>query len=94
MAASGVAYSTAKPALLYYAHELQRHVVAGIAVSVFEPGWMPGTALGRGAPAPLRAVSRALGRVPGVSTPQRSAPCWPRWPSATSGRTCATARSW
>jgi NAD(P)-dependent dehydrogenase (short-subunit alcohol dehydrogenase family) len=74
MTASGVAYSNAKLAVLYYAHELQRQVVPGISVSVFEPGWMPGTALGRGAPAALQAMSRALGRIPGVSTPQRSGP--------------------
>ncbi|MCK2218180.1 SDR family NAD(P)-dependent oxidoreductase [Actinomadura sp. ATCC 31491] len=74
MAASGVAYSNAKLAILYYAHELQRRAGAGINVSVFEPGWMPGTALGRGAPKALQAMSRALGRVPGVSKPQRSGP--------------------
>jgi NAD(P)-dependent dehydrogenase (short-subunit alcohol dehydrogenase family) len=74
MQASGVAYSNAKLAVLYYAHELQRQASAGIAVSVFEPGWMPGTALGRGAPAVFQAISRALGRIPGVSTPQRSGP--------------------
>jgi len=74
MAASGVAYSNAKLAILYYAHELQRHTGAGINVSVFEPGWMPGTALGRGTPEAAQAVGRALGRVPGVSTPQRSGP--------------------
>ncbi|MDQ7805863.1 SDR family NAD(P)-dependent oxidoreductase [Amycolatopsis sp. A133] len=74
MAASGVAYSNAKLAILYYAHELQRRAGAGISVSVFEPGWMPGTALGRGAPAALQAISRAVGRIPGVSTPRRSGP--------------------
>lgn len=74
MNASGVAYSNAKLAILYYAHELQRRAGSGINVSVFEPGWMPGTALGRGAPAALQATSRALGRIPGVSTPQRSGP--------------------
>jgi len=74
MAASGVAYSNAKLAILYYAHELQRRAGEGIGVSVFEPGWMPGTALGRGAPAAFRAISRAVGRVPGVSTPRRSGP--------------------
>ncbi|WP_103355826.1 SDR family NAD(P)-dependent oxidoreductase [Amycolatopsis sp. CA-128772] len=74
MAASGVAYSNAKLAILYYAHELQRQAGPGITVSVFEPGWMPGTALGRGAPAAFQAMSRALGRIPGVSTPQRSGP--------------------
>ena len=74
MTASGVAYSNAKLAILYYAHELQRRAGTGISVSVFEPGWMPGTALGRGAPEAFQALGRALGRVPGVSTPQRSGP--------------------
>jgi NAD(P)-dependent dehydrogenase (short-subunit alcohol dehydrogenase family) len=74
MAASGVAYSNAKLAILYYAHELQRQVAPGINVSVFEPGWMPGTSLGRDAPAALQAISRALGRIPGISTPRRSGP--------------------
>jgi NAD(P)-dependent dehydrogenase (short-subunit alcohol dehydrogenase family) len=74
MTASGVAYSNAKLAILYYAHELQRHAGDGINVSVFEPGWMPGTGLGRGAPAAFQAMSRALARIPGVSTPQRSGP--------------------
>ena len=74
MAASGVAYSNAKLAILYYAHELQRRAGTGINVSVFEPGWMPGTSLGRGAPKVLQTISRALGRIPGVSTPQRSGP--------------------
>ncbi|GAA4187581.1 SDR family NAD(P)-dependent oxidoreductase [Microbispora amethystogenes] len=74
LAASGLAYSNAKLAILYYAHELQRRVGAGINVSVFEPGWMPGTALGRGAPQAFQAMSRALGRVPGVSKPRRSGP--------------------
>ena len=74
MTAAGVAYSNAKLAILYYAHELQRHAGAGIAVSVFEPGWMPGTALGRGAPRAVQAMSRAIGRLPGVSTPRRSGP--------------------
>jgi NAD(P)-dependent dehydrogenase (short-subunit alcohol dehydrogenase family) len=71
---SGVAYSNAKLAILYYAHELQRHAGAGINVSVFEPGWMPGTALGRDMPAAFQAMGRALGRMPGVSTPERSGP--------------------
>ncbi|GLY03828.1 short-chain dehydrogenase [Actinoplanes sp. NBRC 101535] len=68
------AYSTAKLAILYYAHELQRRAGDRIRVSVFEPGWMPGTALGRGAPAAAQAIGRALGRIPGVSTPERSGP--------------------
>jgi NAD(P)-dependent dehydrogenase (short-subunit alcohol dehydrogenase family) len=74
MTASGVAYSNAKLAILYYAHELQRHAGAGINVSVFEPGWMPSTALGRDTPKAAQAMGRALGRLPGVSTPQRSGP--------------------
>lgn len=72
--AAGVAYSNAKLAILYYAHELQRHVAPGVGVVVFEPGWMPGTALGRGAPAALRAMGRGLARLPGVATPERSGP--------------------
>jgi hypothetical protein len=80
MTASGVAYSNTKLAILYYAHELQRHAGTAINVSVFEPGWMPGTALGRGAPAAFQAMGRALGRLPGVSTPQRSGRCSPQWP--------------
>jgi NAD(P)-dependent dehydrogenase (short-subunit alcohol dehydrogenase family) len=74
MAASGVAYSNAKLAILYYAHELQRRAGDRINVSVFEPGWMPGTALGRGTPGVVQLIGRALSRVPGVSTPQRSGP--------------------
>ncbi|MEV6424958.1 SDR family NAD(P)-dependent oxidoreductase [Streptomyces sp. NPDC051662] len=72
--ATGVAYSNAKLAILYYAHELQRHAGPGINVSVFEPGWMPGTALGRGAPRAMQAVGRGLARLPGVATPERSGP--------------------
>ena len=71
---SGVAYSNAKLAILYYAHELQRHAGDKVNVSVFEPGWMPGTALGRGAPKPAQAIGRGLGRLPRVSTPERSGP--------------------
>jgi NAD(P)-dependent dehydrogenase (short-subunit alcohol dehydrogenase family) len=74
MKAAGVAYSDAKLAILYYAHELQRHAGAGVNVTVFEPGWMPGTSLGRGAPAAMRAIGRGLGRLPGISTPERSGP--------------------
>jgi NAD(P)-dependent dehydrogenase (short-subunit alcohol dehydrogenase family) len=72
--ASGTAYSNAKLAILYYAHELQRRVGTGINVTVFEPGWMPGTALGRGAPAAFQAIGRGIGHLPGVSAPQRSGP--------------------
>ncbi|WP_367574178.1 SDR family NAD(P)-dependent oxidoreductase [Streptomyces griseoaurantiacus] len=74
LTASGVAYANSKLAILYYAHELQRRAAAGVQVLVFEPGWMPGTALGRGAPAALQAMGRGLARMPGVSTPKRSGP--------------------
>lgn len=74
MKATGVAYSNAKLAILYYAHELQRRVEPGINVAVFEPGWMPGSDLGREAPAPLRAIGRAIAHLPRVATPQRSGP--------------------
>ena len=74
MKAAGVAYSNAKLAILYYAHELQRRVEPGISVAVYEPGWMPGTALGRGAPAAAQAIGRGIARLPGVATPQRSGP--------------------
>jgi NAD(P)-dependent dehydrogenase (short-subunit alcohol dehydrogenase family) len=74
MTASGVAYSNSKLAILYYAHELQRQAGPGIGVSVFEPGWMPGSALGRHAPEAFQALGRGLGRLPGVSTPERSGP--------------------
>ncbi|MBS2553314.1 SDR family NAD(P)-dependent oxidoreductase [Catenulispora sp. NL8] len=72
--ATGVAYSNAKLAILYYAHELQRHLAPGVNVAVFEPGWMPGTGLGRGMPAAAQAMGRGLGRLPGVATPERSGP--------------------
>ncbi|MEV4619180.1 SDR family NAD(P)-dependent oxidoreductase [Asanoa sp. NPDC049573] len=74
MKAAGVAYSNAKLANLYYAHELQRRVGAGVNVVVFEPGWMPGTALGRGAPPAVQAIGRAIARLPGIATPERSGP--------------------
>jgi NAD(P)-dependent dehydrogenase (short-subunit alcohol dehydrogenase family) len=70
---AGVAYSNSKLAILYFAHELQRRVGDRIAVSVFEPGFMPGTGLARGhGPVALR-IGQAIGRLPGVSTPARSA---------------------
>lgn len=72
--ASGIAYANAKLAILYYAHELQRHTGPGVSVAVFEPGWMPGTSLSRGAPAVAQSIGRGLGRLPGVSTPRRSGP--------------------
>ena len=72
--AAGVAYSDAKLAILYYAHELQRHVALGIGVAVFEPGWMPGTGLIRDAPAVLQAIMRGVARLPGVAGPDTSGP--------------------
>ena len=72
--AAGVAYSNSKLAILYYAHELQRHTGEQIAVSVFEPGFMPGSGLGREHGAAARRIGQAIGRIPGVSTPARSAP--------------------
>ena len=74
MKASGVAYANAKLAILYYAHELQRRVGDGIGVAVFEPGWMPGTGLGREASPALQAMGRALTHLPGTTTPARSGP--------------------
>ncbi|MEH0108842.1 SDR family NAD(P)-dependent oxidoreductase [Tersicoccus sp. MR15.9] len=72
--ASGVAYSNAKLAILYYAHELQRRAPQGIGVVVYEPGFMPGTTLFREQPAAVQRIGRALERVPGVSTPTVSGP--------------------
>ncbi|MDF8262671.1 SDR family NAD(P)-dependent oxidoreductase [Luteipulveratus flavus] len=72
--AAGVAYSDAKLAILYYAHELQRRIGEKAGVAVFEPGWMPGTALGRDAPEPVQRIGRGLARLPGVATPERSGP--------------------
>ncbi|MBO2462657.1 hypothetical protein [Actinomadura violacea] len=43
-------------------------------MSVFEPGWRPGTALGRSAPKAFQTISRVLARIPGMSTPRRSGP--------------------
>ncbi|MGZ0152872.1 SDR family NAD(P)-dependent oxidoreductase [Kribbella sp. WER1] len=72
--AGGVAYSNSKLAVLYYAHELQRRAPAGVNVSVFEPGFMPGTGLGREASPALQRIARAVGRLPGVSKPATSGP--------------------
>jgi NAD(P)-dependent dehydrogenase (short-subunit alcohol dehydrogenase family) len=74
MRAGGVAYSNSKLAILYYAHELQRRVPDGVGVTVFEPGFMPGTSLGREHGAAMMRVGRALQRVPGISSPVRSGP--------------------
>jgi len=72
--AAGVAYSDSKLAILYYAHELQRHVDDQVNVIVFEPGVMPGTGLARAYGPFLRALGRGLQRLPGTASPARSAP--------------------
>ena len=71
---AGIAYSDSKLAILYYAHELQRRAPAGITVSVFEPGFMPGTGLGRGHGPAAQRIGRAIAAIPGVSSPTRSGP--------------------
>jgi len=71
---SGTAYSNSKLALFYYAHELQRRAPAGINVAVFEPGFMPGTGLGRGQSPGIQRLGRVIARIPGVSSPTRSGP--------------------
>lgn len=72
--AAGVAYSNSKLALLYYAHELQRRAPGGVAVVVFEPGFMPGTGLSRGQSPSVRRLLRGLQRMPGISSPVSSGP--------------------
>jgi NAD(P)-dependent dehydrogenase (short-subunit alcohol dehydrogenase family) len=70
----GIAYSDSKLAIIYYAHELQRRAPAGINVSVFEPGFMPGTGLGRGQSPGIQRMGRVMERIPGISSPTRSGP--------------------
>ncbi|BBX64069.1 short-chain dehydrogenase [Mycobacterium saskatchewanense] len=73
----GIAYSNSKLALLYYAHELQRRVDVdnpGVSVTVFEPGFMPGTGLSRAHGPGMQRVGRIIERIPGVSSPARSGP--------------------
>jgi NAD(P)-dependent dehydrogenase (short-subunit alcohol dehydrogenase family) len=74
--AAGVAYSNSKLAILYYAHELQRRVPAGISVAVFEPGFMPGTGLGRQAGPGMQRMGRGIQRlpIPGIASPVKSGP--------------------
>ena len=74
MKAAGVAYSTSKLAILYYAHELQRHVGDQISVIVFEPGFMPSTGLSREQPPAVRALLRGVAHLPAVSSPTQAAP--------------------
>jgi NAD(P)-dependent dehydrogenase (short-subunit alcohol dehydrogenase family) len=71
---AGIAYSNSKLAVLYYAHELQRRSPEGINVSVFEPGFMPGTGLSRAHGPALQRIGRVIERIPGVSSPTRSGP--------------------
>jgi len=71
---AGIAYSNAKLAVLYYAHELQRRAPSGVTVAVFEPGFMPGTGLARDVGPGMQRVGRAMQAIPGVSSPTRSGP--------------------
>jgi NAD(P)-dependent dehydrogenase (short-subunit alcohol dehydrogenase family) len=71
---SWTAYSDSKLALMYYAHELQRRAPQGVNVTVFEPGFMPGTGLGRSHGPAVQRVGRLVERIPGVSSPVRSGP--------------------
>jgi NAD(P)-dependent dehydrogenase (short-subunit alcohol dehydrogenase family) len=71
---SGIAYSNSKLAILYYAHELQRRAPKGINVTVFEPGFMPGTGLSRDHGPRLQRIGRLIERIPGVSSPTHSGP--------------------
>ena len=70
----GIAYANSKLAILYYAHELQRRASAGNNVAVFEPGFMPGTGLGRALSPGIQRVGRVIQRIPGISSPTRSGP--------------------
>jgi NAD(P)-dependent dehydrogenase (short-subunit alcohol dehydrogenase family) len=74
--AAGVAYSNSKLAILYYAHELQRRVPDGIHVMVFEPGFMPGTGLGRQHGPGAQRMGRWMQRLPlpGIASPVKSGP--------------------
>jgi NAD(P)-dependent dehydrogenase (short-subunit alcohol dehydrogenase family) len=74
MESAGIAYSNSKLAIIYYAHELQRRAPAGVNVTVFEPGFMPGTGLSRGHGPAVQKVGRMIERIPGVSSPARSGP--------------------
>jgi NAD(P)-dependent dehydrogenase (short-subunit alcohol dehydrogenase family) len=71
---AGIAYSNSKLAILYYAHELQRRAPSGINVAVLEPGFMPGTGLGRGLGPAAQRMGRTIQAIPGVSSPTRSGP--------------------
>lgn len=71
---AGIAYSNSKLAILCYAHELQRRAPAGIDVVVFEPGFSPGTGLGRGHSGAMQQVGRAIQRIPGMWSSRQSGP--------------------
>jgi NAD(P)-dependent dehydrogenase (short-subunit alcohol dehydrogenase family) len=72
--AGGAAYSNSKLAILYYAHELQRRAPAQVSVAVFEPGFMPGTGLGRQFGPAAQRIGRAIERLPGIASPAKSGP--------------------
>jgi NAD(P)-dependent dehydrogenase (short-subunit alcohol dehydrogenase family) len=74
MKAMGIAYSNSKLAILYFAHELQRRAPAGLSIMVFEPGFMPGTGLGRQAGPAAARIGRGIERLPGVASPAKSGP--------------------
>jgi NAD(P)-dependent dehydrogenase (short-subunit alcohol dehydrogenase family) len=74
MESAGIAYSNSKLAIMYYAHELQRRAPAGVHVTVFEPGFMPGTGLSRGHGPALQKIGRVIERIPGVSSAAGSGP--------------------
>ncbi len=74
MVGGGRFWLGAKLAILCYALELQRRIGDQTAVSVFEPGFMPGTALARERGRVALRIGQAIARLPGVSAPPRSAP--------------------
>ena len=74
MKAAGVAYANSKLAILYYARELQRHVGGDVNVVVYEPGFMPGTGIGRDYAPVARTLAKVIARFPGVSSPTKAAP--------------------
>ncbi|MBB6551304.1 SDR family NAD(P)-dependent oxidoreductase [Nonomuraea rubra] len=50
-------YSTSKLANLYFTYALARRLPEGVTANAFNPGMVPGTALGRSLPAPVRFIS-------------------------------------
>ncbi|WP_100445320.1 SDR family NAD(P)-dependent oxidoreductase [Glycomyces xiaoerkulensis] len=53
-------YSTSKLANLYFTYALARRLPEGVTANAFNPGMVPGTALGRSLPAPVRFVAKHL----------------------------------